>query len=536
MPKLLIVDDDEYIRNGLKHLIDWENLGIEIVGEAEGGNEGYAMFLSKAPHLVLTDIRMPDGNGLELMEKIREKNWNTHLIVLSGYDDFSYVRQAMKYQVEDYLLKPVDPGELEEIAKSCVAQIENRWMDEQIRRETFQLLRNNVLNRWVENRIEDEQLREKLDFLKIRVAHTRLVQAAVIGWKDAREGELSEAECNFRSFAIYNAMDELLAEAGKGVAFLNDGRQVVCLLLGEGKDAEAFADANLGWLKSMSEKCSVLLKTPWYCALGKPVDRLHLAHASYGDAMRLLDGMEQTGPAQCADRRTLAAVSPGAGRELADDHGKLVPGLAAGRREEWEPALERDFAAVLEQDDPLAAAKYAASEWIATVKETLRLLRAEEARKRLPEELFARPFASASVPAIRQDVLRLLEAVDEIVRELSSYEKNRLTVETERYLREHYREELTLQMVASELHVSSIYLGRLFKAETGEFFSDYLNRLRLEEAKKQLVQTSLKASEIASLCGFSDSNYFFRKFKQKIGLSPTEYRAAAGSSGRPSRE
>jgi len=532
MPKLLIVDDDEYIRNGLKHLIDWENLGIEIVGEAEGGNRAYEMFLSKAPQLVLTDIRMPDGDGLELMEKIRAKNWNTHLIVLSGYDDFSYVRQAMKYQVEDYLLKPVDPGELEEIAKSCVTQIESRWMDERIRRETFQLLRNNVLNRWVENRIEDEQLREKLDFLKIRVERTRLVQAAVIGWKDAREGELSEAEIRFRPFAIYNAMDELLSEAGKGTAFLNSEQQVVCLLLGEGKDAAAFADANLTWLRAASEKCAALLKTPWYCALGKPADRLHLAHASYADAMRLLDGMDQTGPAQCADRRSLAAVSPGAGRE-AGDYGKLVPALAAGRREEWEPAVERDFAAAPEQADPLAAAKYAASEWIATAKEALRLLRAEEARQRLPEDLFARPFASASVPAIRQDVLRLLEAVDAIVRELSSHEKNRLTLETEHYLREHYREELTLQMVAGELHVSPIYLGRLFKAETGEFFSDYLNRLRLEDAMRQLAQTSLKASEIASLCGFSDSNYFFRKFKQKIGMSPTEYRAAAaGAQGR----
>ncbi|MFC4601423.1 response regulator [Cohnella hongkongensis] len=531
MPKLLIVDDDEYIRNGLKHLIDWENLGIEIVGEAEGGNEGYAMFLSKAPQLVLTDIRMPDGNGLELMERIREKNWNTHLIVLSGYDDFSYVRQAMKYQVEDYLLKPVDPGELEEIAKSCVAQIESRWMDEQIRRETFQLLRNNVLNRWVENRIEDEQLREKLDFLKIRVAHTRLVQAAVIGWKDAREGELTEAESNFRSFAIYNAMDELLAETGRGAAFLNASQQIVCLMFGEGKDAEAFADANLAWMRSASDRCAALLKTPWYCALGKPSDRLHLAHVSYNDALRLLDGMEQTGPVQCSDRRSLAAASPGAG-SAAGDRESLAPALAGGRREEWEAALERDFAAALEQADPLAAAKYAASEWIAAVKETLRLLRAEEARRRLPEELFARPFASASIPAIRQDVLRLLEEVDAIVRELSAHEKNRLTVETERYLLEHYREELTLQMVAGELHVSPIYLGRLFKAETGEFFSDYLNRLRLEEAKRQLVQTSLKASEIASLCGFSDSNYFFRKFKQKVGLSPTEYRAAAGAGER----
>ncbi|XID92204.1 response regulator [Paenibacillaceae bacterium WGS1546] len=525
MPKLLIVDDDEYIRVGLKQLIDWENLGIEIVGEAEGGREAYEIFLHKAPELVLTDIRMPDGNGLELMEKIRGKEWNTHIIVLSGYDDFSYVRQAMKYQVEDYLLKPVDPGELEEIVKSCIAQIESRWMDERIRRETFQLLRNNVLNRWVENRIEDEQLREKLDFLKVRVGHIRLVQSAVIGWKDASEGELPEAEMNFRSFAIYNAMEELLSEAGRGTAFLNGERQIVCLLFGEGRDADAFASDNLAWLREASGRCAALLKTPWYCALGKPVDRLHLVHASYGDALRLFDGMDQTGPPQCVDRRTLS-VAYGGGLDPGD-RAAVVPALVAGRRDDWERALERDFASAIETEDPLAAAKYAASEWIAIAKEALRLLRSEEARTSLGMELFARPFASSTVPAIRQDVLSLIDGVDRIAKEQVRQEKNPLTAETERYLRERYREELTLQKVAGELYVSPIYLGRLFKAETGEYFSDYLNRLRLEEAKRQLTETRLKASDIAKNCGFSDANYFFRKFKQKIGLSPTEYRAAA---------
>jgi len=444
MPKLLIADDDQYIRNGLKELIDWENLGIEIVGEAEGGREAYEIFLREGPQLVLTDIRMPDGDGLELMERIREKDWNTHLIVLSGYDDYSYVRQAMKFQVEDYLLKPVDPGELEEIAKACIERIESRWMDERIRRETFQLLRNNVLNRWIENRIEDEQLREKLSFLKIEVGHVRLVQAAVIGWQDAAEGELPEAERHFRSFAIYNAMDELLMRDGRGTAFLNAERQIVCLLFGAGKDAEVFADANLEWLRAAAEKCAALLKTPWYGALGKPADRLHLVHGSYGDALRLLDGMEQTGPVRCADRRELEAESR-SGRKPGD-RARLDSAPMAGRRE--------------------------------------------------------------------------------AARELPTHARNPLTIETERYLREHYREELTLQKVAGELHVSPIYLGRLFKAETGDYFSDYLNGLRLEEAKRQLAETRLKASEIATRCGFSDSNYFFRKFKMKVGLSPTEYRAA----------
>ncbi|MGG4036539.1 response regulator transcription factor [Paenibacillus cisolokensis] len=519
MPKMLIVDDDAHIRAGLTQLIDWENLGIEIIAEAGGGHEALAIFERTAPQIVLTDIRMAEGDGLELIERIRERGWHTHIIVLSGYDDYTYVRQAMKYQVEDYLLKPVEAEELEEIAKSCVAQIEHRWLEEQVRRETFQLLRNNVLNRWVENRIGEEPLREKLDFLKIGVGRTRLFQAAVIGWKDAAEPEPSEAERNYRSFAIFNVMDELLSEHRRGVAFLNGEQQVVCLLFGEAGSADAFADDNLAWLRANAEQCASMLKTPWHCALGKPVNRLPLVHASYRDAVRLLDGMEQTGGVHCADRRAALSDSPAAA--LAE-HERLIPALLSGARTLWEQALEGDFQWALGQSDPLAAAKYAASEWIATAKQAIRERHGDTARPRLPEELLSSIFAATSVPAIRQAVNRLLEAASGGERPTET--KNKLTIEAERYVEEHFREDLSLQTVADRLHASSIYLGRLFKAETGEYFNDRLNRLRIDEARRLLRETRLTASEIAARCGFADANYFFRKFKQKVGMSPTDYR------------
>src|SRR5436309_1489005 len=140
MTKLLIVDDDRFIREGLSDLIDWAELGVDIVGSAEGGHEAIKIMEERRPDILITDIQMPQGDGLELIAFIRAHNWNTQIIVLSGYNDYEYVRKAMKYQVEDYLLKPVDENELSSIVKSLCERKHAQWVNDQLKRESFQLL------------------------------------------------------------------------------------------------------------------------------------------------------------------------------------------------------------------------------------------------------------------------------------------------------------------------------------------------------------------------------------------------------------
>jgi len=524
MPKLLIVDDDEFIRNGLRRIIDWEELGIEIVGEAKDGQEALRMFRQTGPHIVLTDIRMPNGDGLELMARIRETSWSTHIVVLSGYDDFAYLRQAMKFQVEDYLLKPVDPEELEQIARNCCKQIENRWMTEQMQKESFQLLRNNVLNRWVDNRIEAEQLREKLDFLRIEYRHNSLCLAAVIDWKDVREAELAEAERQFRPFSLLNVFDEMLSTARKGLAFLNEEKRVVLLFFGAGRDRETFREETLAWLSDATRRVSALLKSPVYCAVGDAADGASAAHQSYRDAVRLLDRIEHTGPVVCVSRREIDATGAEADDSGLTDHAFIVPALAGGQTDVWKTAFEQDFAWAASRPSPLSAAKYVAAEWAASAKEALRLLGAGDAVATETERRIRELYAESEFSAVRQAVRDVLDAVDQAAAERRFRTKHALVEAAERMIAEEYHTELSLQQLADRLHVSSIYLGRLFRAETGEYFSDVVNRLRIEQAKRMLQETTLKAAHIAKSCGFVDPNYFYRKFKQTVGLSPSEYR------------
>lgn len=411
MTSLLIVDDDQYIREGLKRLINWKALNITQLSEAEGAYEALALMEVHKPHIVLTDIRMPKGDGLHLIEQIRLRNWNTSIVVLSGYNEYAYVRQAMKHQVEDYLLKPIDASELTEIIASCTERFQGQYMAEQMQRESFQLLKNNILLRWVQNRIQHDQLREKLKFLQLPLLMNEQYQICIIDWRDRQEGELTQNEEQYRSFAILNSVEEVLQESGRGIAFLNENRQIIVLLTDEGNDADYFSASNHSWMTDISKRYGEILKTPWINYFGNVTCLPRQLYESYKEALALCNNKE----------------------------------------------------------------------WLDTDQE------------------------------------------------INLISQNPITRQVERYVQNNYSAELSLQLLSLHFNVNNVYLGRLFKKETGQYFNDYLNRIRLTHAKKMLAVTALKASEIATAVGFLDPNYFFRKFKLVHGISPSDYRLSVNN-------
>ncbi|WP_169083920.1 response regulator [Paenibacillus sp. PL91] len=411
MTSLLIVDDDQYIREGLKRLINWKALNITQLSEAEGAYEALALMEVHKPHIVLTDIRMPKGDGLHLIEQIRLRNWNTSIVVLSGYNEYAYVRQAMKHQVEDYLLKPIDASELTEIIASCTERFQGQYMAEQMQRESFQLLKNNILLRWVQNRIQHDQLREKLKFLQLPLLMNEQYQICIIDWRDRQEGELTQNEEQYRSFAILNSVEEVLQESGRGIAFLNENRQIIVLLTDEGNDADYFSASNHSWMTDISKRYGEILKTPWINYFGNVTCLPSQLYESYKEALALCNNKE----------------------------------------------------------------------WLDTDQE------------------------------------------------INLISQNPITRQVERFVQNNYSAELSLQLLSLHFNVNNVYLGRLFKKETGQYFNDYLNRVRLTHAKKMLAVTALKASEIATAVGFLDPNYFYRKFKLVHGISPSDYRLSVNN-------
>jgi two-component system, response regulator YesN len=161
MYKMIIVDDEPLIRSGLMNFIEWEVYGIEIAGEAEDGMKAYQAIKSLRPDIALIDISMPNVNGIELIELCSHLEYSPKFIILSGYNDFDYVRNAMQLGAVNYLLKPVDKEELTNTIITTIRQLDDSSARKQHFQASLQALRNDVLVRILNNRIESRELREK---------------------------------------------------------------------------------------------------------------------------------------------------------------------------------------------------------------------------------------------------------------------------------------------------------------------------------------------------------------------------------------
>ena len=167
MYKLLIVDDEKQVREGLKRLLPWQDYGITIIGEAINGREALGIIEDQRPDIVLLDIQMPVMNGLELAKRIHGQYPECKFIVLSGYNDFARVREAMKYGAVDYLLKPSGKEEIIRIIEEIIDSLEDSLISRLHNNEYLALLKNNVLNRLISGTISSRELKDKLALLQL---------------------------------------------------------------------------------------------------------------------------------------------------------------------------------------------------------------------------------------------------------------------------------------------------------------------------------------------------------------------------------
>ena len=176
MWKLLIADDEPRIRRGLRNTLDWESLGIEIVGEAEDGEIALDMARKHCPDILLLDINMPFMNGLQLIEALNFELQNSLVIIISGYDDFEYIQKALRLKVFDYVLKPVDSSELDVVIKNAITKLNEDKEEEKNKLKTImhldenmEVIKNIFLNKLINNQLNEEELREQLSFFSIEL-------------------------------------------------------------------------------------------------------------------------------------------------------------------------------------------------------------------------------------------------------------------------------------------------------------------------------------------------------------------------------
>ncbi|KIL41862.1 histidine kinase [Gordoniibacillus kamchatkensis] len=533
--KLLLVDDEKHVRDAMKLLIDRDRLGVETVLEASDGRMAIELIRLEKPAVIVTDMLMPAASGAQLLEWLHANAPECKTVVVSGHDDFSLVRHTVQYGGTDYILKPIDPEQLNEaLAKAAAA-----WRrEEEVRRRDRQ--RSMEMNE-LKPVYWDKQLSALLQDPGQFGAACRRLESEFGMPAGAAEGQIVSIRLDTMDkrlkdkfgdsqdllvFSLVNVCNEYLSRAKLGVAFRFWGGNEIALLLWQQLDRtpQLLEDINNGMARTFR------------CRLHFGVGGVKHLPAGLGDSLQeAREALRQRNMLQKNDWIHFAPAQQPARHplSLADFEESLRVAVKSGSADQIQAALQPWFDAVRRLDRiTLEQIDHWWNEY--AVLNTRWLQQFFPNPDDVPPELHAAADPQRLVVALDEDgqfsIARWQqEFTGRFMRFASllagSRHKEKSSMrDIAKYIETHYREELSLHDIAARFFLSREYISRKFKQEFGVNLSDFLTEIRMRKAKLLLQNPNLRISEVAADVGFSDDKYFSKVFKKATGLSPAEYR------------
>lgn len=534
MYKVLIVDDEKYVISLIEKLIDWEKLGMKVVGSAGDGMKGVELVEELKPDILIADVKMPGFDGISLVKRVREIDRDIKFIIISGHKKFEYAKSVMKYNVEDYILKPIDKEELEGILQKIRKELDekseqrknegkiNKWMD------SNRLLMNDQFMEELYNKslFSKKQSIEEINQRYFTELGNYVYRCAIIqlnGLNGTMEASFVE---DFLS-TLKKYIDQKNGENERPVMSRIGYHQILLLLESA---QEKMSSVNtvleniLGEALRMGSKYSGL-KVAF--SVGKPVrldtnvmgleETLDSARTALNK--RFTDGYG----------RILLAENNSAA-ENSDIDADMLKNLGKAVRSTSESEITQQINAIY---DAVRSEGYknsniymtAASKVNEELYQYLRLFSsAEGMQQKLEEQLGKRMIEATGITELKK---LLVQHICENMEQLIGDSKSNLSpaIRTAKiFIANNYKQDIGLSDVARVVNLSSVYFSGLFKKEMGENFVDYLNRVRIDAAKVLLKDVRNNIGEIAEQCGFSDTRYFAKIFKRSVGITPSDYR------------
>ncbi|WP_433922715.1 response regulator [Paenibacillus taichungensis] len=526
MYRVLLVDDEEDVREGLVVEVDWEALDLRIVGLAENGREALEMAERVEPDIVVTDISMPFMDGLELAKRLRERNPLVKVVILTGYDEFDYARQAVSLSVDEYLLKPFSAGHLTELLTrlraQMAAEVAEREDVQQLRDHYYTslpLLQADLMATLLHRQKSPEYIHGKAKQCGLDLHGERYGVSVLTLHMD---GEQS-ADAELKQFAALNIAAEVWTEHGAGHAFMHQ-ETIVLLYVDrwDGKDGEKRQQQAL---ENVMRSINHYLRIPATVGSGSIVNTLAGVKHAYEDALlaldyRLVPGTDPLIYIADVERQT-------AGKLRFDElkQQTLTRCLKAGTQAELEDALEIIFREITVEHGRSDIQLY-------LIEVLTNVWKAAQASGEAMEDIFGAGFQLYAdlfrLPGLSEAQGKVSEVCLLVQHRIASGRQHVYKDIVEQALlftKEHYADpDLSIQKVCGHLHISSGYFCGIFKKEVQLTFLQYLMQIRMEAAKELLRSTEMKSFEIAGQVGFAEPNYFSFCFKKHIGVSPKEYR------------
>lgn len=534
--KIMIVDDEEEIRLGIIKKIDWEAYGFVVVGDAENGQDALEKAEKLQPDVIMTDIKMPYMDGLELGKKLVELMPSTKIIVFSGCDDFEYAHQAIKINVVEYVLKPINSTEFIEVLQRLKSQLDKEY-DEKRNLETLYkhyveslpVIREQFLVGMLEGRISGSQWKDQsenlgIDF-KYEYISVALIRAdGVLMLEDNKDSADAgiQKEPTLVPISIKKMVDETMDKYTKFVSFIYSDMVVVIGNLIEKIDI-------LQFIKGINEICKEYMRIMDLnisAGIGYVYDDPSEMRFSYRSAQNALDYrfILGTGKAIYIDD-----VEPDNSIHLQLDEQEervMLNAIKISSEEEITETIDNLFKKF--QDLLLPFNQYR----IYLMEIMTSILKLVQNYNLDINEIFGENFncysyleAFDSIDEVKKWITNKAIKINDYIKKERINSSMLLIEKAKQYIKESYSDsDVSVEKLCSKLHVSPTYFSTIFKKETGENFVNYLTTVRLEEAVKLLNTTDDKTYMIAEKVGYPEANYFSYVFKKKFGVSPSKYR------------
>jgi two-component system response regulator YesN len=532
--KVFIADDEVIVRIGMKSIIDWEKYGHEVVGEAENGEEAYNKVLRLHPDLVITDIKMPVTDGIELIRKIKEYDPDIKIIVLSGYGEYSLVRDAMKLGAEDYLLKlETDPKKLLKILN----QLEERTPDgdrDGISRpikEQLTVLQELFFKDVITSKISKKtEFKKSRELLKLRLNDKKLYCMVVkineyYKFENTRERDLITLVKS-----VKNLIKECLEDVFTGYCFeVKTGEFALFFSVVEDCDKNEVCEYEIKKtaqnLKEMIRKYLDFTVVIGVGAGGTSVTGIREAFAL---AIKALESVRSRPKCYLLFWKDIPEMQTSVpdlkSYSVLRYKNDIFQSLARHDQSSLKGIIKEIIREI--SKDNVEGGEYAR---IAT--EMVYLLSEYFSRYEVnPDTVLKSGFTGFKELQYLESAAQIEEWMNNVLVDLSEYMKNdtclhpKIIERAKEYIRKNYSEQITLNKIACQIHLNPNYFCSLFKKYEGIGCVDYLNGVRIEQAKRMLRRSDLKIYEIAFKIGFQNNNYFNRLFKKQTGYTPSEYR------------
>ncbi|HBT79079.1 MAG: response regulator [Selenomonas sp.] len=525
MHKIMIVDDDRIIRKGLIQTIPWAENNFELVGEAGDGEQALELIRQQKPQIVVSDIKMPFMDGLTLARQTRELYPEIKFIFLTGYEDFSYAKQAIDLQAVDYLLKPVDRKVLlEKVQKAAAA-----WDKEQGSAMKLKVaepyLKSMLFAQIVSAQESENVLQEKMAAHGLSLQH-RCFLAMQLRIDDYRKEEIHpKREHKQLKEQIAKGAEHILQRKGDGNVFVLEQNAIVVIYAGD--DAEEMEEKAVEIAQAICEWTRTDLKTTLTVGLGGVHEGLKNFADSFDEAHAVMAFRHVIGRDKVITMADLDHLVSEVGDSPDQTEHSLLEKVRLGLADDAQQVLS-------EMEDDLRSSRLSLGEVrLRAVDMFLALFKGAEdwaadwsqQHEQEKADYYAKISQATTVTemvGLLRDVVRSLA---QFMTDENSRERTDVIDDVTDYIEQHYAEHgLSLQDIGRYVHMNPIYLSVLFKKKKKITFTGFLLQIRMTHAMEMLRATDLKTYEVAERTGYSSPEYFGACFKKYTGCSPLEFR------------